>query len=163
MIEVSITDQMIKNATIHAMKDNARYGINHNNIGNIKSDKTQIIGSLGEEVISSYFNIELTNANDYDIIINQERVEIKTNSINVEVIKPYYECNIFIPSIRFDRYMFVFVHSSLTKAWIVGTCSKDEFEYKSYISTANIKDKKTQPAHRIQIKDLEDVESWLSR
>ena len=162
MIEVSITDQMIKNARLHAMKDKAIYG-NHNNIGNIRTEKTRLIGALGEEVISNYFNTDLTNTRDFDIIINQQYVEIKTNSINVDTIKPRFECNICKPSIGCDRYMFVFVHSSLMKAWIVGTCSKEEFDYKSYISSANIKGRKTVPVHHIKIKDLEEVESWLTR
>ena len=162
MIEVCITDQMIKNARIHAAKDKAKHG-NHNGISGIQSDKTRLIGALGEEVISNYFNTDLTNTRDFDIIINQQYVEIKTNSINVDTIKPRFECNICKPSIGCNRYMFVFVHSSLMKAWIVGTCSKEEFDYKSYISSANIKGRKTVPVHHIKIKDLEEVESWLTR
>ena len=162
MIEVSITDQMMENALLHAAKDKAIYG-NHNNMGNIRTDKSRLIGALGEEVISSYFNTGLTNTRDFDIIINQQHVEIKSRSINVDTIKPYYECSIFKPSNGCNRYMFVFVHSSLMKAWIVGTCSKEEFDYKSYYSSAKIKGRKTEPVHHIKIKDLEEVDSWLTR
>ncbi len=162
MIEVKITEQMIKNATIHAMKDKAKHGI-HNTRLNVVSDKSRLIGALGEEVISNYFNTDLTNTRDFDIILHQQYVEIKTNSINIDTIKPHYECNVFKPSTACNRYMFVFVHSSLSKAWIVGTCSKEEFDYKSYYSSAKIKGRKTISCHHIQIKDLEDVESWQSR
>ena len=162
MIEVSITDQMIKNAKLHAMKDKAKHG-NHYTIACNNSDKPRLIGALGEEVISNYFNTELTNTRDFDIIINQQRVEIKTNSINIDRIKPYFECNICKPSIGCDRYMFVFVHSSYSKAWIVGTCSKEEFDYKSYYSSAKIKGRESFACHHIKIKDLEEVESWLTR
>jgi glycyl-tRNA synthetase (class II) len=160
MIEVKITEQMLNNAMIHAANDKAKHGY-HNTIVWNKSDTSRLIGSLGEEVISSYFNTELSNTTDYDIIINQQHVEIKTNSINVDTIKPYYECNIIKPSIGCDRYMFVFVHASLSKAWIVGTCSSEEFDLKSYYSSSKIKGRKSFPCHHIKIKDLEDVETWL--
>lgn len=162
MIEVRITKEMLEKATLLAMKDKAKYGT-HNTKLSIVSDKTRITGKLGEVVISSYFNTELSDRRDYDIILHQQYVEIKTNSINIDVIKPYYECNVFKPSTGCNRYMFVFVHSSLTKAWIVGTCSKEEFDYKSYYSPSKIKGRKTLSCYHIKIKDLEDVESWLSR
>ncbi|MCB5279911.1 MAG: hypothetical protein LHW59_10385 [Candidatus Cloacimonetes bacterium] len=162
MIEVSITEQMIKNARIHAAKDHARYGY-YKTVSDVFSYKARLIGALGEEVISDYFNTDLTNTRDFDIIINQQCVEIKSQIINSCKIKSHFECNIFKPSIGCDRYMFVFVHSSLTKAWIVGTCSKDEFDYKSYYSHPLIKGRKTVPNHHIKIQDLEEVESWLTR
>ena len=165
MIEVSITEQMRKNALLHAMKDKARYG-SYNAVRGIYSDKTRYIGSLGEEVISSYFNTKLEHLNDnvkYDIIIKQQRVEIKSQNINSGIPYPRFECNIFTPSKTCDRYMFVFIHSSHTKAWIVGTCSKEEFDYKSYISFAKIKGRKPHRTHHIKIKDLEDVISWQSK
>ena len=162
MIEVSITEQMIKNARLHAEKDKAKHG-NHNGISGIQSDKTRLIGALGEEVISNYFNTDLTNTRDFDIIINQQYVEIKSQNINSGTPSPHFECNIIKPSIGCDRYMFVFVHSSLMKAWIVGTCSKEEFKYKSYYSSTKIKGGKNFSCHHIKIKDLEEVESWLTR
>lgn len=162
MIEVEITEQMMKNAILHAASDKAKHGT-HNTKLSIVSDNTRLIGALGEEVISSYFNTDLTNTRDYDIIINQQCVEIKTNSINIDKIKPYFECNIFKPSNGCDRYMFVFVHSSLMKAWIVGTCSKKEFNDKGYYFSSKIKGRKTISCYHIKIKDLEDVETWLSR
>jgi hypothetical protein len=163
MIEVRITEQMLNNARLHAMKDKAKHGINNNTRLNVVSDKSRLTGSLGEEVISSYFNTDLTNTRDYDIIINQEHVEIKSQIINLGMPLPDFICKAFKPSIGCDRYMFVFVHSSLMKAWIVGTCSKEEFDYKSFYACPLIKGRKTIPAHFIIIKDLEEVESWLSR
>lgn len=163
MIEVRITKQMLDNAKIHAMKDKAKHGT-HNTKLSMVSDKTRLIGALGEEVISSYFNTKLSNTRHFDIIINQEYVEIKSQNINVDVIKPHFDCMVVKPSIGCDRYMFVFVHSSLSKAWIVGTCSREEFNDKSYYShPSNIKDRKTFPCHYIKLQDLEEVESWLTR
>jgi hypothetical protein len=162
MIEVRITKWMYEKAKELAMIDKAKYGT-RNTISEICSDNTRLIGKLGEVVISCYFNTELSDRRDYDIIINKERVEIKSQNINSGIPSPHYECNIFTPSIDFDRYMFVFIHSSYTKAWIVGTCSKDEFEDKSYIAYAKIKGRKPQRTHHIKIQDLEDVESWQSK
>jgi hypothetical protein len=163
MIEVRITKWMYEKAKELAMIDKAKYGT-HNTISEICSDNTRLRGKLGEIVISCYFNSELSDKDDYDIIINQERVEIKSRIINVDVIKPYYECNVFKPSTNFDRYMFVFVHSSHTKAWIVGTCSREEFDYKSYKNCpSSIKDKGTFSGYHIKIQDLEDVETWQSK
>lgn len=164
MIEVRITEQMRENALLHAMKDKDKYG-NYNTVFK-RTDKDRYIGSLGEEVVSSYFNIKLEHlkGNDkYDIIIDQELVEIKSRNINKGLPHLDYECNIPSPSNICDRYIFVFVHSSYTKAWIVGTCTKDVFEDKSYIAYAKIKDRKTDLIHRIKIQDLEDVVSWQSK
>jgi hypothetical protein len=162
MIEVRITNWMIEKAKRLAMKDKAKYGT-RNTILDIVSDRTRLTGKLGEVVISCYFNTELSDRRDYDIILHQQYVEIKTNSINVDTIKPYYECNVFKPSAGCNRYIFVFVHSSHTKAWIVGTCSKEEFDYKSYYSFAKIKGRKPRRILHIKIKDLEDVVSWQSK
>jgi hypothetical protein len=171
MIEVRITNWMLEKAKRLAKKDKVKYGT-RNTILSMVSDNTRLTGKLGEVVISCYFNTEIRDKREYDIIINQERVEIKSQNINKDMPEPDYLCKVTKPSNKFDRYMFVFVHSSHTKAWIVGTCSKEEFEYKSFYGCPLIKRRKSedeyyyiqfQPHHYIQIKDLEDIESWLSR
>jgi hypothetical protein len=164
MIEVRITEQMREKALRHAMKDKDKYG-NYNTIFE-RRDKDRFIGSLGEEVVSSYFNIKLEHlkGNDkYDIIINQELVEVKSRNLDKGIPHPPYECNIPSPSNICDRYIFVVIHGSYTKGWIVGTCTREEFEDKSYIAYAKIKDRKTDLIHRIKIQDLEDVVSWQSK
>lgn len=161
MIEVRITKWMLEEAKHLAMIDKLKYGTN-NTILSIVSDRSRVLGKLAEVVISCYFNTELSDRDDYDIIINQECVEIKSQNINV-MPEPDYRCDVINPSIDFDRYMFVFIHNSLSKAWIVGTCSKDEFDYKSYYACPLIKHRKTVPKYLIHIQDLEDVETWQSK
>jgi hypothetical protein len=161
MIEVRITKWMYEEAKRLAMIDKAKYGT-HNAILSIQTDNTRLTGKLGEIVISCYFNTKLSDKDDYDIIINQERVEIKSQSINC-IPEPDYLCSLIKPSIDFDRYIFVFVHSSYTKAWIVGTCSKDEFEYNKHYACRLFKGRKSFPSYLIYINELEDVESWQSK
>ena len=162
MIEVRITKWMLEKAIHLAMIDKERYGT-RNTKSCMVSDNTRVTGKIGEVAISCYFNTELSDKEDYDIIINQEHVEIKSRSIKSGIPKSHYRCDVNKPSIEFDRYIFVFVHSSYTKAWIVGTCSKEEFDYKSYYACPLIKSRKTIPRYLIQIQDLEEVESWLTR
>jgi hypothetical protein len=168
MIEVRITKWMYEKAKELAMIDKAKYGT-HNTIEDICTDDTRLIGKLGEVVTSCYFNTDIRDRRDYDVIINQERVEIKSRGVSRKP-KLDYLCKIYKPSIDFDRYIFVFVHSSYTKAWIVGTCSKDEFEYNKHYGCPLIIDWKTAPVYVHTdpcyfnlINELEDVESWQSK
>jgi hypothetical protein len=170
MIEVRITNWMYEKAKELAMNDKYKFGTSKNTRLDIVSDDSRLVGKLGEVVISCYFNIPLTNTKDYDIIINQERVEIKSQNLTKGIPKRHFRCDVLTPSIDFDRYMFVIVHTSYTKAWIVGTCSKDEFEYNKHYGCPLIIEwknglvyKETDPCFFILINELEDVESWQSK
>lgn len=166
MIEVRITEQMRENALRHAMKDKRKYR-DYKTKFRKNMDKSKYIGSLGEEVVSSYFNTKLEHlkGNDkYDIIIDQEIVEVKSQNIEKGIPpRPRYELNIPTPSSVCDRYIFVMIHSSYTKGWIVGTCTREEFDNMRYYSPSRIKGMNTVPCYHVKIQDLEDVVSWQSR
>jgi hypothetical protein len=170
MIEVRITEWMYEKAKELAKKDKQKFGTDKNTILEIVSDNTRLVGKLGEVVISCYFNTPLNNTNDYDIIINQERVEIKSRRLNGGIPKPDYLCSVYKPKDGCDRYIFVIVHSSYTKAWIVGTCTKDEFEHIKHYGCPLMIDRKvgpdyvhTKPRYFLLVNEWGDIESWQSK
>lgn len=145
LIRVEITDEMIRRANEHALIDKAVYGFH--NSKSFTDDKSRVLGSLGEEVVSKYFKTPRTNTKDYDIILNGEAVEIKSRSINVNQIWNDYDVAALKPSDGCDKYVFVIVHNSFRYAWIVGEMErikfndncrrvrfKDSIVYKMYIS-----------------------------
>jgi len=125
MIKVIITDEMYKNAYYHAMTDKMLYG--EHNRSKYATEKDRIKGSLGEEIVSKYFNVPLANTKDYDIIINGKTYEIKSRGLNIDSIKPFYEFSLYYNNQNCDYYIFVIVHNSFKYGWIVGKCSREFF------------------------------------
>ena len=125
LIRVEITDEMIERAIEHAREDKAQYGFH--NSKSFVSDKTRFLGSLGEEVVSFYFKTPRTNTKDYDIILNGEKVEIKSQGQNSEWVLNNYAINAHKLSEGCDKYVFVIVHNSFRYAWIIGQMERRKF------------------------------------
>ena len=126
LIRVEITDEMIERAIEHARIDKAIYGFH--NSKSFTTDKNRFLGSLGEEVVSVYFKTPRTNTIDYDIILNGETVEIKSQGQNQDWVKTDYDVNVTNKlSNGCDKYVFVIVHNSFRYAWIVGQIERKKF------------------------------------
>ena len=125
MIKVQITEEMKERAESHYIKDKAIHGFN--NSRSFTNDKTRFLGSLGEEIISSYFETPLNNNKDYDIILNGERVEIKSQGINVSWVSDNFVVHTIKMCEDCDKYIFVIVHNSFNYAWIVGQIERIRF------------------------------------
>ena len=125
LIKVDITDEMIERANEHARRDKAKYGF-HNTKGYIR-DKDRFLGSLGEEIVSVYFKTPLSGIEDYDIILNGKKVEIKSQGINGLRIKDNYDVHTYKISQKCDKYVFVIVQNSYRYGWIVGQLERRKF------------------------------------
>lgn len=125
LIRVEITHDMIERAREHAWRDKQRFGFR--NSKTYTDDKNRFLGSLGEEVVSAYFKTPLTNTNDYDIILNGVKVEVKSQGLNVDWIRDNYDVKAGRLSFGCDKYMFVIVHNSFKHAWIVGQIDGKKF------------------------------------
>jgi hypothetical protein len=84
-------------------------------------------GSIGELVVNEILGGSLDLTFDYDILHNEVKYDVKTNTIN----KPpsmYYVCDIFASaySQQTDFYVFVFLLSDFKKCWIAGKISKND-------------------------------------
>jgi len=117
---------MIKRAKEHARRDKAIYGFH--NSKSFVDDKARFRGSLGEEVVSVYFKTPRTNTKDYDIILNNVKVEVKSQGQNQDRVKIDYEVHVANKlSNGCDKYVFVIVHNSYKYAWIVGQMERRKF------------------------------------
>jgi len=99
----------------------------------ITKGESQIYGALGEIVVLDYYekhgvNAQYVGSFDYDIIIANKKVDVKTKKVNNP---PQLEHNATIPACnvlqKTDIYYFVYVMSDMTKAYLVGWLYKDEF------------------------------------
>jgi len=125
MIEVLITREQIELAeelfTFRNLKNSITKG------------ESQIYGALGEIVVIEYYkkhgvNAEHVGTFDYDIIIANKKVDVKTKKVNNP---PQLFHNATIPAFnvlqKTDIYYFVYVMSDMTKAYLVGWLYKEEF------------------------------------
>lgn len=125
MIEILITENQIKRAK-------KLYSFNNLN-NSITKGKNEIYGAIGEIITLDFYNKESLNASyvgsfDYDLRIFDKRVDVKTKKVNNA---PKLNHNATIPAAntkqKTDIYLFVYVLSDFTKAFLVGWLPKDLF------------------------------------
>lgn len=87
-----------------------------------------VYGFLGEELILDYLGGQICNTFDYDLIIDEVKIDVKTKCCTSEP-KPNYFCSVAAFNIRqrCDYYYFVRILKDFGKAWILGYCGKEEF------------------------------------
>lgn len=125
MIEIEIKREQIERAeelyTFKNLKNSVTQG------------ESQIYGAIGEIVVLDYYekhgvHAEYVGSYDYDIIIANKRVDVKTKKVNNP---PQLEHNATIPAFntlqKTDIYYFVYVTTDMKKAYLVGWLYKDEF------------------------------------
>lgn len=127
MIEVEITDDMI-NRSRRKAKEMGRLQ------NSITMGTGNLVGFIGEE-IAVYVLKKLhqrqvihLNTHDYDILVDDIRVDVKTKSTSVAPL-PHYSSSVasFNTSQNCDVYAFVRVKKDLTTAWWCGVIEKDLF------------------------------------
>lgn len=118
MRALEITDSDIKYAEDRSKLCGVMNGSRTNGKGNV-------VGFLGEVLVSRLLNTELSDTYDYDLIYDGEKIDVKTKSCSSEP-KPDYLCSVMAYQIKndCDRYIFVRVNLSDKKAWILGQISK---------------------------------------
>jgi hypothetical protein len=150
VIRVEITHDMIERARKHAWRDKRIYGFH--NSKSYTDDKNRFLGSLGEEVVSAYFKTPLTNTSDYDIILNGEKVEVKSQGLNVDWIRDDYYVKADRLSYGCDKYMFVIVHNTFRHAWIVG-----RIDGKKFNDNCRVRWYKGDIQYAMHISDLDEI------
>lgn len=126
-IEVDISDAMINSARKKAKE-----------MGRLQNSITMgmgnLVGFIGEEVAVHVIkklhqrNVIHLNTYDYDILVDDIRVDVKTKSTSVAPL-PHYSSSVasFNTSQKCDVYAFVRVKKDLTTAWWCGVIEKDLF------------------------------------
>lgn len=125
MIEIDITREQIEKAEELFSFRNLK--------NSITKGESQIYGALGEIVVLDYYkqygvHSEYVGSFDYDIIIANKKVDVKTKKVNNP---PQMDHNATIPAVntfqKTDIYYFVYVLSDMTKAYLIGWLYKEEF------------------------------------
>lgn len=129
MIEIDIKKEHI---------DYAKKLYSFDNLNNsITKGKSQIYGAIGEIVVAEYYktnNIPTKICGDYnyDLIINGQKVDIKTKRTTVPP-QDHYNCSVtdYNPDQECDYYYFVRVMQDFSKAFLLGYVSKENFYKKA--------------------------------
>lgn len=92
---------------------------------------SQDYGALAEILIIEYYNIPASNIHgtaDYDILYDNKKVDIKAKKVSSKPLSTYFS-SIAHTSFhqKCDEYVFVRVNKNMTKAWICGWISKQDF------------------------------------
>lgn len=125
MIVIDIKEDQIERAKTLYPFDNLK--------GSITNGKSNIYGALGEIIVFDWFskitkNIEFTSTYDYDMIIFDQKVDIKTKKTTVEPL-PHYLCSISAFNIKqkCNGYIFVRIKNDFSKGYILGYLGKKLF------------------------------------
>lgn len=125
LIEINITQEMIDKTKLLLETEYVC------NSMSVLSGAGNFSGKLAEVVYQDYFPESIRkNTKHYDFIQNDCKIDIKsktgnyipnikTNSVNVHTYS--------LEQQKCDYYVFVSIHNSFSKAWIIGGCSKQFF------------------------------------
>jgi hypothetical protein len=98
--------------------------------GSVTKGEGNEVGALGEIIVMDYYGdkAEYVGDYDYDLIIKNKKVDVKTKKQNVPP-QLHHTYNIFSYNTKqkCDWYCFVVIHKSLRTGWIVGWKNKEEF------------------------------------
>lgn len=122
MITISITDDQRK-------RGEELYEFNVLK-GSVTEGEGNKVGALGEIIVLDHYGDKAEYAGDfdYDMLINGHKVDVKTKKQAI-IPRPHHKANIFAYNTKqkCDYYLFVAIHASLKKGWILGMKAKDKF------------------------------------
>lgn len=125
MIVVDILDEQIEQAQIKA-----------NEMGRIRNSirkgEGNLIGFLGEILFAKHFAGEISNTYDYDVIINEKKIDVKTKATTVAP-KLNYLATVadFNTKQKCDSYYFVRIDFENRLGYLLGGLTKESFYKKA--------------------------------
>lgn len=121
MIKVMINDNQI----IEAKRKAEEMGLIRNSI---TSGEGNLIGFLGEIIVAEYFGGIIQNTYDYDIIINNKKIDVKTKKTTV-IPEPNYLASVaaYNTKQKCDSYYFVRIDLDKKVGYLLGGLSKKSF------------------------------------
>jgi len=121
MIEITPTEAQKKEARLTAGETTGLQG-------SITRGGGSPAGALGEILIRDYLGYTQANTAHYDLLRDETRIDVKTKRCT-SAPREFYECSIAAHGTKqeCDEYIFVRVLNNLTRAWILGRISKDEY------------------------------------
>jgi hypothetical protein len=121
MITVNITQDQVNQAEAKAIE-----------LGRLRNSITEgegnMIGFLGEIIVANFFDGIIQNTYDYDIIISNKRVDVKTKKTTVKP-ESYYFASVAAYNItqKCDSYYFVRIDLANMIGYLLGGLSKKSF------------------------------------
>lgn len=121
MIQIDITPDHIEKA--NGLSESL--GVLKNSI---TTGEGNLAGFIGEVVVAEHLGATHTNTYDYDLVLGDKRVDVKTKRTNYPP-RENYDCSVaaFNTRQKCDYYAFVRVKNDLTKAWILGFYGKSDY------------------------------------
>ena len=121
MIEIPIDDDYMNRAREKA----STVGILQ---GSITGGTSNVVGAIGELVVADSINAKQINTYDYDLVKDGMRIDVKTKRCNTKPL-PNYDCSVALHGTKqdCDAYVFVRILTDMSKAWILGGISKQDF------------------------------------
>lgn len=94
----------------------------------IRNGTGNVYGFLGEILLACHYRVEVQNTYDYDLIVKDYKIDVKTKACTSEP-KPEYFCTVadYNTEQECDIYAFVRVLEDFSKAWLLGYCGKKYF------------------------------------
>jgi len=125
LIQIKITPDIIA----RAKKKAASVG---NLQGSITGSLSNVVGAIGEIIVQDYTGGVEANSKDFDLLVQNRRVDVKTKRCNTTP-SPNYDCSVAAHGSKqdCDSYVFVRILTDHSKAWILGEVSKDDFYKKA--------------------------------
>jgi hypothetical protein len=131
IIEVLISDEII----MKAQAKSKELGLLNNSI---REGDGNLIGFIGEFLVADYFGGEVSNTYDYDLIIKEKRIDVKTKETTV-LPKNHYFCTVadYNTKQKCDSYYFVRVTKDLKIGYLLGGLTKEAFYRKAQFYRKN--------------------------
>jgi len=121
MIKIDITDSMRKTAHTKSKEMGVLYK-------SITRGKGNVFGFLGEEIVRKVLGGEDHNTRDYDLVVNDKKIDVKTKKTSVTP-KSNYECSVADVTRKQDCDYFAFVRvlNDQSVGWFLGLKERDEY------------------------------------
>lgn len=156
MIKIKIKNDFINIARLKS-KD---LGILRNSI---REGEGNFYGFLGELVVADYFNVDVTNTYDYDIIINDLKCDVKTKQCTSPP-RNNYDCSVAAYNTKQLCDVYIFTRICNDDCWILGWLSKPHYFKKSVFLQKGMIDpsnnfKVKADCYNVKIFDLYDIQT----
>lgn len=134
-------------------------------MGVLASSRTQgkgnLAGFVGEALTERHTYGTLVESFDFDILIGDLRVDVKTKSCSSEP-KPHYLCSVMSYQLKneCDGYVFARVNLAAGVGWLLGYIAKADLLEKGFFAKKGDPDGRftfTEDCWNIQISDLDDI------
>ncbi len=126
MIPFDITSDQRERARVNAAK------IPETIRNSIRSGQGRLVGCLGEVLVADYLGVEVNSTRDYDLIYKGQKIDVKSKDRTVPP-EEHFNCTVadFNTTQKCDYYFFVSILKNMSKGWLVGYLSKEDFYKKA--------------------------------